>query len=413
MGVRKPSVGRSKKTGVRKFCDSVQFMAMLTDLIMAFVPVPVVVDPFLKTRVHLVRWLEWTIAGYTMIFLIEIIDNKQREKAHFLAITQAGSTACALFFPFMPNLYCYVGLFIASFALYGVLFPRLRQKLRAATAAAVTMAALRKSAQTSIIGLIASINTEYEAKRTIVAAALLTICTAVWTVFILVFFMEPAAHLFYGERKEDPVWPFVMNSVLHVVVKLFFSGFIAASEESLFTTESRTKKIEEEVGKFLGQGLQGGVSMCAGFLYEHADQVSSVFSPATTRVFPTGGKDVGSGCAEDGELRLHMSATQSDHVRKMIKLLKDCGGTRSSPVDKLRCLADMMSEDDNDDDDGDVTVLDAAFLCCEYQRTDSALRPRCVTPSNVFHVIKVEHVTSIVRKCIASHSLAPGCKSQP
>ena len=407
-GMKKKAV--VTKTGVRKLCDAVQLMAVLTDLIMAALPVPVVMDPYLKTRVHLVRWLEWTFAGYMMTFLIEIIDRGQNVYAHSLALTQGASTACALFFPFMPNDYCYVSLMALSFALFFVLFPRLRRKRRAAAEAISKMVELRAAAETSIVGVILALNAQGEARRVIQAAALITICTVVWSVFVFVFFMEPVARTFFAHRNKDPVWPFVVNSVLHVVVKLFFSGFIVACEESLFSRESRRKQIDDAVRTFLGTGLESAGD-CVGFVREHEDRVTTVFSPRFLRMIHDDVEDHHDVVDDDHDAaasdekevpRRGMPWSDDAHLRKLTGLMIDWNSRgHACFATRLRHLADVMGTDDDDDDDDDSAVtLDTAPLCCEHQRADGGFRLRRVSPDNLSFVVESEHVTSLIRRCV-------------
>jgi len=69
-----PIVSRGKKrwqSGVLFAAVMVQFVAFLTDFMLAFVPVPVYSHPFSGTRVFLMRWCEWAPLAFVMTFLIE------------------------------------------------------------------------------------------------------------------------------------------------------------------------------------------------------------------------------------------------------------------------------------------------------------------------------------------------------
>ena len=242
----------ARKSGLRQLSDAVQWMALLTDLMMALVKVPVVLDPILGTRVHLMRWLEWTVAGYGMTFMIEVIDLAQHEEAHYLASMQTASTAFALIFPFAPNVYVWSFLMFLSFLLYLTLFPRMIQKQKRVQA--LLKSGTRKSIHGSRNSVVDAVDSSErrEASRIVLASTLLDICVVVWSCFVLVFFLEPATYLFLKNRAEKPTWPFIVNCLLHTIVKLFFSGFIAACDQSLLSIESQQRQFNDNVATVIG-----------------------------------------------------------------------------------------------------------------------------------------------------------------
>jgi|AntRauTorckE5430_2_1112549.scaffolds.fasta_scaffold01341_3 hypothetical protein len=62
---------KRSRSGVLFASVTVQFVAFITDLMLASVPVPVYVHPFSGTRVFLLRWCEWTPLAFVMTFLAD------------------------------------------------------------------------------------------------------------------------------------------------------------------------------------------------------------------------------------------------------------------------------------------------------------------------------------------------------
>eukprot|EP00588_Corethron_pennatum_P003492 CAMPEP_0194295458 /NCGR_PEP_ID=MMETSP0169-20130528/53499_1 /TAXON_ID=218684 /ORGANISM="Corethron pennatum, Strain L29A3" /LENGTH=264 /DNA_ID=CAMNT_0039044621 /DNA_START=35 /DNA_END=826 /DNA_ORIENTATION=+ len=65
---------KNAASGIIVAVIAVQGVAMLTYTLMSFFPVPMRTDPVLGTRVHLLRWCEWTPLGFAMTFMTEGVD---------------------------------------------------------------------------------------------------------------------------------------------------------------------------------------------------------------------------------------------------------------------------------------------------------------------------------------------------
>eukprot|EP00956_Cyclotella_meneghiniana_P018878 scaffold31832_cov62-Cyclotella_meneghiniana.AAC.6 len=90
-----------------------QFVASFTMIWMISFPVPVMVDPVFKSRVHLLRWCEWTPLSGFMTLLMQCIDapieedgvwSSNLKQKLLTASLQSLSTVCGLIFPFCPNI---------------------------------------------------------------------------------------------------------------------------------------------------------------------------------------------------------------------------------------------------------------------------------------------------------------------
>jgi hypothetical protein len=119
---------------------TVQFIAISTVAWMVYFPVPVMIDPVFKSRVHLLRWCEWTpLAGF-MTLLMQCIDaptigeegewSSDCKKKMLTASLESFSTFCGILFPFCPNLTCWILCMVVSFATYFHIFYSYAQKAR-------------------------------------------------------------------------------------------------------------------------------------------------------------------------------------------------------------------------------------------------------------------------------------------
>lgn len=129
----KPEVGSIplRISGVLAGGLTVQFVAVFTVVWMVAFPVPVMIDPVFHSRVHLLRWCEWTpLAGF-MTLLMQCIDAPTKEDGKWstkfkektlTASLESISTFCGMLFPFCPNQTCWIACMIISFITYSSIF---------------------------------------------------------------------------------------------------------------------------------------------------------------------------------------------------------------------------------------------------------------------------------------------------
>ena len=118
---------------------TVQLVAIFTTLWMVMFPVPVMIDPVFHSRVHLLRWCEWTpLAGF-MTLLMQCIDAPTMEEGKwsshfkyklFSASLESFSTFCGLLFPFCPNRLCWNVCMTISFSTFFYIYYSYAQKLK-------------------------------------------------------------------------------------------------------------------------------------------------------------------------------------------------------------------------------------------------------------------------------------------
>ena len=95
-------------------------------------PTPVMLDPVLGTRQHMLRWCEWTPLAFLIYFITDGIDVPDKQvglKAkYFFAGCQGISTFAGYLFPFAPNGVVWGVLCVFSVILFLFLYPHLQYK---------------------------------------------------------------------------------------------------------------------------------------------------------------------------------------------------------------------------------------------------------------------------------------------
>ena len=100
--------GNLAKSGFIVGTLTVQLVAMSANLLMGFVPTPVMIDPVTGLRSHLVRWVEFTALAFLMTFFTTNIEAPLRPPGqrvvYSYSVSLAASTAAGLLFPLCRTL---------------------------------------------------------------------------------------------------------------------------------------------------------------------------------------------------------------------------------------------------------------------------------------------------------------------
>ena len=222
----------------------VHLIAACTNFVLWYLPMPVVHNRFTGNPVYIMRWCEWTVLSFVMQFLIESVGSvpeKYSFRSCFLwAACMCGSTACGLFFPFMPNFFSFAVLLFISCWLYFLIFPRLF--------------ALGQEAR------------ESTDSRLRVAYQLQLTCAFTWTLFVLVWFgnwiwaafnpgrcplspqipaSQPLSDLIVCSEASS--WPFYLEASIDVCAKVLYASAIEGLDQEKHETqrESQSKKVSE------------------------------------------------------------------------------------------------------------------------------------------------------------------------
>ena len=222
---------------------TVQVVACLTDFLMAFYPTPVLVDPVLGTRVHLLRWCEWFPCAFGMTFLMEGCDlhweegdspprNFLRDKYVFAA-TQGGACVFGLIFPFLSPTAWYLAMFVAC-TLYLQNYPRLAERTRSIPATIKEGASVEELER-------------YNAAKLALRLRRLTIF--VWSSIVALFFAGSLGPKYASADSifANPSINMVAEAFFDVVSKVFFMGIIVDINRAIFDPFSRAERRLEEL----------------------------------------------------------------------------------------------------------------------------------------------------------------------
>ena len=265
---------------------TVQSVAFITDLLMASIAVPVMIDPVFGTRVHLLRWCEWTPLAFLMTFLTEGVgvpdvlskrmkggwkeslgrkkkdddyrddkddDDKEEDdgkyepdmskSTHIVAaytngLAQGFSTLCGLIFPFCPGLKSWTFFMVVSCLLFFVIFYRLKCKINSH----------RKMAMGSSVDEIEIYN------RSLLSLKLLGTCTFLWTVLVCTYFFStvgPTVFPSLEDKVDVEALTMVGECTMDVVAKVLYMFIIVDVHDQVFDQSGRAERRLEELRQMM------------------------------------------------------------------------------------------------------------------------------------------------------------------
>ena len=241
---------------------SVQMVAFLTDFIMAFFPVPVLLDPVLGTKVHVLRWCEWAPCAAFMTFMMEGADlswprnidkSKQSDSKHKIeegpppdffkkkymhAGTQGGAVFLGLMFPFCPGFKTWMCAIVAAVVLYLTNYPRMYQV---------------KSQIPEKLPAEATIEEAERYKSAITALRLRYLCIAMWSIIVAFYFISSIGPLFSSENSilRNPAANMCCESFVDVLSKVLFMVTIMDVHEAIFDPVARSQRRIQELQKLM------------------------------------------------------------------------------------------------------------------------------------------------------------------
>lgn len=227
---------------------TVQIIAFLTDFLMAFFPSPVLIDPILGTRVHVLRWCEWCPCAAYMTFMTEGADlywSGERPPPDYLlkkylhASTQGGAVFLGLLFPFCPGYKSWMTCMVLSCGLYLTIFIRLRNRQR------------------EIPETLGGGATVEEAERFVsakIALRLRYVTTFVWSIIVTLFFVSSVFGPKYapeGSFLRNPAANMMCECFFDVLSKVLFLVIIAEVHNAIFDPFAKTERRLEELRQLM------------------------------------------------------------------------------------------------------------------------------------------------------------------
>ena len=244
-------------SGIMAGALAVQFIAMSTDFLMAWVKVPIIIDPVTRARVYLFRYCEWTPLAFMMTFFTEGVNVpedmfsqprdtwKQRALWYWrllhAPILHASSQGISAFmgwvFPFCTTFFWWMVAMVVSCLTYLVLFPRLQYKRRIF---------LNMNRGTSV--------DEIEIfDRARLSYRLLVTCAVMWTVLVTMYYFQSFAHWFVDDDSilKNKSLPFVCEAIIDVMAKAMYMDIIVDVHDCVFDDGARSARRLEELRRMM------------------------------------------------------------------------------------------------------------------------------------------------------------------
>ena len=240
---------------------AVQIVAFLTDFMMAFFPVPVLLDPVLGTKVHVLRWCEWTPCAAFMTFMMEgadlswpgSIESKKSDlmqkidegpppdflkKKYMHAGTQGGAVFLGLMFPFCPGFKTWMCAMVASVLLYLTNYLRMYQV---------------KCQIPEKLPATATVEEAERYKSAVTALRLRYLCIAIWSIIVALYFVSSIGPRFASEGSilRNPAANMCCECFFDVLSKVLFMVTIMDVHEAIFDPVARSKRRIEELRKLM------------------------------------------------------------------------------------------------------------------------------------------------------------------
>ena len=250
----------------------IQIIAFFTNVLLAWMPVPVATDPFTQVPVYLLRWVEWTpLAGF-MTFLTEAVALRQHSDGLkwplLLSCAQTLSVVCGLLLPFCPNTAAWCLCMILSFLTFSTMFPRCFCKYRM----------LKRTERGSTFS-----SMEYF-DRLQFAFRLLLACTVVWSVLVLLYFFNMIVYQFVDETHWYRQKPVIMiaDTVFDVLAKGLYMKLIVDVHAAVFDRHQRAHRQLNELRCLMGVLWESSSDAICMSVPHHSDgnKITSMLSPS-------------------------------------------------------------------------------------------------------------------------------------
>ncbi|KAL3939528.1 MAG: hypothetical protein SGBAC_005759 [Bacillariaceae sp.] len=209
---------------------------MSTNTLMACgIPVPVMVDPVMGTRVFLFRWSEWCALSFCMTFLVAGVDPATGIKSGYMvAASQSISTMCGLIFPFCKSFETWLVFMTISFILWFGIFVAL-YRLRK------NFAKIEKGKSAHSIEL-------WDRAR--LAYKLMMTCCLAWSALVVAYFLAGAAAYYRPEGVPDSSLPIfqrecfnmLWEAIMDVILKNLYLDIVVQVHKAVFDDSERAER---------------------------------------------------------------------------------------------------------------------------------------------------------------------------
>jgi signal transduction histidine kinase len=262
------------KSGFLIATMSVQAIAIGSNLVLALIPTPVMVDHHTGLRVHLIRWVEWIPLAFLMTFLTCNVDVQLRKyepspvnfkTPTFLAL----STSAGMVFPFCPDSKTWYLVLLAAWALFSSIYVLAYDR--------ATNYYQLQSMSTSCIDS----GPQKESLDLARASYNLTlICSITWTLLALSFTIVCLISRTNPESwLATPDIPIFLMTIFEVMSKIWYFSALIATYDKIFDENARAVRRLEEMRGFMS-AVWASSSDVVVFCVEKQDGISARISPA-------------------------------------------------------------------------------------------------------------------------------------
>ena len=207
------------------------FITIATNLLLAFAPTVVMIDPVIGGRVFLVRWCEWIPLAGLLTFLSEAVDTRRERggiwRPTLNSIAQVLSTACGMAFPFCPNQTAWIGLQCVALILFFPIFHRVETKRQELAAEPSGISYVQKEMS----------------DRRFFAYHLLKQCAVVWTLLVVMYYAHAFSYMFLpdGHPLRHPSSAMILDGFFDFVSKSLFLQVIVDVHRKVFDSDARAR----------------------------------------------------------------------------------------------------------------------------------------------------------------------------
>lgn len=197
----------------------------------AFAPVVTMLDPVLGVNIYMVRWCEWIPLSGLMTYMSDIVSVPRREGGFWPTImgwSQSISCLPVIFFPFATNLVVWWFGMIVACLFYLFMFPRLWYKYKVFKETPFGTSHVQVARR----------------DRHKFGLHLFAVCTAVWTLLVILFFCDaafkaylPSDHLLRHEATQ-----ILTDCTFDVIAKAFYARLILDVHIAVFAYDDDEEK---------------------------------------------------------------------------------------------------------------------------------------------------------------------------
>jgi hypothetical protein len=228
-------------------------MSICTNLLLALAPTIVVVDPITHARVFLVRWCEWIPLAGLMTFLSDTVDMEKGRKGFRLSMTvslmQSLSCLCGILFPFCGGIVSWSITMLVAMVTYSAMFPRLWLRRKTYQQYVANQSSPSTTTTFSSTSTAESLVDMEEQDRRRFAYHLILACTSVWTVLVVLYFLNMMAHtlLPVGHALRFESLAMMVDTSFDVLAKAIYMKLIVDVHKHVFGAEGRALRQLDEL----------------------------------------------------------------------------------------------------------------------------------------------------------------------